>query len=200
MLKLQRTYGCVARPGTPRSYTINAGATLLGIGHTTLRGLIDDGQIKALKIRGAQWRIARSELCRAARLISANRTVNLARVLNDIDRRGRLLAVTEDVALRKILNSFNPVYCATLYRLGQCSLVQPSWAILIDFETVGSLAAREVAGQIALAHDRPPLFGVAPLDITVPAGVWDAVLDRPLDRKSVIRSLTPAWMASRRPG
>lgn len=190
MYRFRRTE-YLARPGTPLRYSLESAARLLGISHITLRQAISDGRIASRRASGhgrtRHW-IARSELARYARLLYADRPVRLARILA---APFGVVALSTDRALRRTLAPYKPRFASSPYGLAQILMVHVANTVVVDWETAGSEAARDIAERIGSCPDRPYLIGILPEFIEGKPKYWDCVFRRPYkaqDVQSAIKS------------
>jgi excisionase family DNA binding protein len=185
MLPLKRSE-FLARPGFPTYYSIWATAKLLGMSRTTILAMVRAGEIKASK-QAQAWQIPRSEVVRIARSFHADRPLRLARVM--AGPKARLVALTCDRTVRDWLRLHNPIYCASAFSLAQTIMVRPSNIVLVDWETCGSSAAKEIADHLSVIPDRPKLVGLLPEYVSDKSKGWECLLPRPLSRLDLISTL-----------
>lgn len=191
MYKLKRSpVELLARPGTETHYTVVAAARLLRVNKFVILDGIEAGWIRAKRYptkSARRWSVPRSEIIKLAREIYADRPIRLARIL--AGPKARLLVLSNDRRLRETLKSHNPVYAGSVFSLGQMTSVIPSNTIVIDWETSGSGAAKDIADRLSAFPDRPKLVGILPLDETEKTRGWDLIIPRPYKPKDLLSSL-----------
>lgn len=193
-MQLSRLSEYLARPGCPAYYSAYRTARVLDVSEDHVRRLIHRKKIRCGRRSGTTNRrgymIPRSEVLRLAREINADRPIKLARILCNSQPEGRILVVTADRALRTFLSPYRPLYCSSLFALGQMLYVHAAWAVVVDMDVNGSSASREAAERIASCPDRPFLIGILPEHIKyLMTPPWDAIVDRPFGTRRIQRAI-----------